>query len=423
MEIVKHQQLKATLSTVKKDTLPNLFLICGEAFLVRSSFKILADTLLGENPSSFSMDKIDGLTVPLGDIIEQVSTFSFPASQKIFAVTDMPLFATDRSTTQIRYKESDFELMESFIQNGWPDDHTLVLLAHQSDKRKKIYKIIAGHGWIIDCTVPQGARKVDQEEQLAVLRGLSDAILKKRAKQLDPQAFRQLVELTGFNLDLFSQNLDKLVAYASERSLISTDDVSAVIVRDKKDPIFNLTNAVQDKNTKEALFYLNALAADGFHPLQFLKSFENLYRKLIYTKDTLLTLYPEGIHLGQMSFNQFKQSVLPKLVEQDNQRIKEVETLELLLTGSPLKKKDIPKELKLVANPKNAYPVFQTCRQADQYSLDELFGILIFLSDLDFQMKTSTFDIMTQIENFIIKLSAKGGFQYAQKNKDYRHNF
>ncbi len=50
------------------------------------------------------------------------------------------------------------------------------------------------------------------------------------------------------------------------------------------------------------------------------------------------------------------------------------------------------------------------------FSLIELQQALIFLSDIDYELKSSSFDIRTMIENFIIKTCSKGGFVYAKEN-------
>jgi len=39
-----------------------------------------------------------------------------------------------------------------------------------------------------------------------------------------------------------------------------------------------------------------------------------------------------------------------------------------------------------------------------------------FISDIDYELKSSSFDIRTMIENLIIKTCSKGGFDYAKEN-------
>jgi DNA polymerase-3 subunit delta len=72
-------------------------------------------------------------------------------------------------------------------------------------------------------------------------------------------------------------------------------------------------------------------------------------------------------------------------------------------------KKDGFKDLLLAPNPKNPYPVYQVFLKSENFSLSNLNQALVFISDLDYKMKTSAIDAKTQMENFIIQLCSKGG--------------
>ncbi|MBT3386953.1 MAG: DNA polymerase III subunit delta [Desulfobacula sp.] len=412
--IIKYSLLEAFLKSAQEKDIPSLVLIYGESFLVKQTFKIMSCFMLEKDKQKFALEILEGGIVSMGDIIEQVSTFSFLVSKKVVAVKNIPLFQTQKNSTDISFSSSDLDRLMDFIVKGIPKNHYLILTTSLVDKRKKIYKTIADKGLIIDCSVAQGARKADQDEQNAVLQTIADKILSTSEKTIDNQAFKTLVDLTGFNLGILSQNLEKLIAYSGKAKIISTADVKAVVKRDKKDPIFYLTNAVMAKDIKNALFYLNSLFNEGFHPLQILKSFENLIRKLILVKCfTQKVSKNNKMSLKKMNFNSFKQSVLPKIVHYDEQTKISMEDRDQYLSNEDLKKNaNKANDLFLAPNPKNAYPVFQTFQKSENFSLNELNQALIFLGDLDYKLKSSSIDAKTQIENFIIKICRKGGFEH-----------
>ena len=424
---VKHNKLDSFFNTLQEDdVLPGLVLIYGEPYLVKQAFKAISSFLVGNNNMQFAMETLEGGSVSMGDIIEQVSTFSFLVPQKIVAVKNAPLFQTQQGSQYINFSPSDLDRLIEFIQKGIPLNHFLILTATRIDKRKKIYKALADKGLIIDCSVPTGARKTDMDEQRTVLQNVAGQILSKSGKTIDNQAFHALVDLTGFNLDLLSQNLEKLVAYSGKSRTISTADVKTVIIRDKKDPIFNLTNAFMAKDIKNALFYLNSLFNEGFHPLQILKSFENQIRKLILVKCFTRQFYQtnKNVSLKKINFNSFKQVVLPQIIAHDKQTKTAIEGQdEYLSRESSKKKKGKVNDLFLAPNPQNAYPVFQVFQKSENFSLNELSQSLFFLSDLDYRLKSSSFDAKTAIESFIINICSKGGFVYAEENQNHRHRF
>ena len=80
-------------------------------------------------------------------------------------------------------------------------------------------------------------------------------------------------------------------------------------------------------------------------------------------------------------------------------------------TTNSNKKTKIVNDLFLAPNPQNSYPVFQIFQKSENFSLNELNQALIFFSDLDYRLKSTSFDAKTAIENFIIKICSKGGFE------------
>ncbi len=426
MTLVKYNKLESFTGSVKEDDIPNLFLIHGESYLLTRAFKALSSFLVGNDKRQFALETLEGGLVTMGQIIEQVATFSFLVSKKIVAVKNIPLFQTLQSSAEISFSPSEIDHFINFIEKGIPANHFLILTTSLIDKRKKIYKAIQDKGLIIDCSVAAGARKADLDEQRAVLQNVSGMILSKYKKTIETQAFHALVDLTGFNLDLFSQNLEKLIAYSGKAKIITTADVKTVIVRDKKDPIFNLTNAFIAKDVKKALFYVNSLFNEGFHPLQILKSFENQIRKLLLVKCFTQEFYQNNtsISLKRINFNSFKQAVLPKIIAHDEQTKTTIDVQEEYWSSKSSKKKsNKSNDLFLAPNPKNAYPVFQVFQKSENFSLNELKQSLIFLSDLDYRLKSSSFDAKTAIESFIINTCSKGGFVYAEKNKNRGNYF
>nr|NJM01531.1 hypothetical protein [Desulfobacula sp.] len=130
------------------------------------------------------------------------------------------------------------------------------------------------------------------------------------------------------------------------------------------------------------------------------------------------------MNLKNMNFNVFKQSVLPEILTHDKETKAKIEAWkEFLGEKDPKEKTGSAHDLLLASNPQNAYPVFQIFQKSENFSLNELQDALIFLSDLDYRLKSSSFDAKTAFEMFIIKICSKGGFVYAYENQDRRHHF
>ena len=416
-QIIKHNNLEHFLSSADSRAFPNLIFIHGEQYLLKQALDIVSQFLLGSNHDKFALETLEGGSVTMGEIIEQVSTFSFLLSRKVILVKNIPLFQSKTKTNEIVFSQSELDHFMDFFEKGIPENHYLILTSNLVDKRKKIFKEIKKKALIIDCQVASGSRKADIDEQRAVLQTIARQVLSKADKNLEPRAFISLVDLTGFDLELFSRNLEKLIVYAGKNPIITNADISKVISRDKTDPIFNLTNALMEKNTEKTLFYFNSLLNKGFHILQLLRSLENQIRKLILVKCCTQQIgHNKTLGIKKMNFNAFKQSILPKVVEYDKKTKTDIKELNESFLNHDSKKKSKQNELLLAPNPKNAYPVFQIFQKSENFSQTELNQALIFLSDMDYKMKSSSFNVKTALENFIINICSKGGFIHAQKN-------
>jgi DNA polymerase-3 subunit delta len=410
--LISYKALEKSLDGVSKDDALNTVLVCGEPFLVNRALDALVPVLLKGESKQFGLDILDGKTTPVGEIAEQAGTFSFLGTRKVIAVKDAPLFLTKASAGEISYGDKDLQVLTRLVEDGIPDNHVLVFTTGAPDRRKKVYKHILKYGLVVDCTVATGARKADVEEQQAVLRDISRQILLKTGKQMAPDAFMALVDQTGFNPELFANAIEKLLTYIGGRDRISVADIGAVVHKDKKDPIFTLTNAVMEKDVAKALTLLSSLLSDGFHPLQILKTLENQVRKLLAVKSFMTGLNTGragGPPLKSMQFNAFKQMLLPAIVDWDANALKaDEETMVFFRAENEKSKKKSAQppanDLLLAPNPKNAYPIFQNFLKSENFALEELTHALSDLCDLDYRIKSSGADAATGLENLIMTL-------------------
>ena len=432
MPTVKHNTLEKWAAQCPETRFPACILVAGDAFLVQESIEQITAFLFKDQSAGPSLEVLDGRSAPMGDIIEQVTTFSFFPGRKVIVLKQAPIFSTTPGAGEMVYSEKDILRLSGLVEKGIPEDNFLIMTAPSLDRRRKIYKTLDTSGLIIDCTVAQGARKADLDDQRAVLQDIARKVLGRSGKTMDQAAFSMLTDLTGFDPGLFARNLEKLAAYSGTRQAVVQADIQAIIPRDKKDPIFSLTNALMEKNTGQSLFYLSSLFADGFHPLQILKAFENLVRKLLLVKafaENFAQRHPEA-RLDRLHFNTFKQKILPAVIAHDDVVKQHSQAFQTILAGKVTpdgkkkeKKTALLPDLLLAPNPKSPYPVFQSFDKSARFSLNELCAALIALGDLDFALKSSSMEAKVGIENFVIIFCQKGGWLHAAENQNNCNHF
>ena len=129
-------------------------------------------------------------------------------------------------------------------------------------------------------TLPSKAR----ERRDFVLRWLRDRARSLNV-ELDPQAATLLADILGTNLRLLNQELEKLRTYVGAGGYISPEAVHQIVPYTHEASIFDMLNAIGDRNPRRAVRLLQQALQDGQHPLQILALIARQYRIYIGLKD------------------------------------------------------------------------------------------------------------------------------------------
>lgn len=308
----------------------------------------------------------------------------------------------------------DVQNLVDAIVKGFPPNHYLMITAGTKvPKNRKFYKCVAGQGLVVDCHVPLGERKADKAVQETVLREIADRALRGAGKKMNPGLLAQVVQLTGFDPATFRNNIEKLIDYSGPRSEITREDIDSVLKRSKSDPIYELTNAVAERNLQSALFYLNTLLANDFHPLQVLSALANQMRKLLVAKNFARSTYGRDWQKG-LPFPQFQSSVLPAIQQYDAHIASERAQWEPAESESPRqgadkKSKKAFADLALASGSGSAYPVFQTLLKSENFSQEELIAALAQLGEADVRLKSSGQDPVLVVKHLVMAVCHRTG--------------
>jgi DNA polymerase-3 subunit delta len=364
--------------------------------------KALADDKL-KNAAQFFLKFLTNAGYTLDDLNPEfrgkpTSTVLAPFSDQD-AVKRLVQYCREKKMKPPNYKDEG-DILQRSIEKGFVDNHYLIIAVDTVDRRRKLFKVIKDNGLVVDCSVPKGEKRADKQAQNAVLKEALSTILSSSGKSMEPAAFQTLCDLTGFDLRLFSQNMEKLVDYVGKNPVIRTADVSAVVQRSRQDPIYAFTNAILDRNTQEALFLLNSLLHQEMHPLQVLTAMVNQFRKLLLAKNFVLTEQGKCWVKGG-SYGHFTANVFSAIENYD----KEVTTIisswhEMInqknddsVTNSNKKKKNrkttTATDLRIIKNKNSPYPVYQLFLRTDSFSIEDIMASLEKLSQADYNLKTS----------------------------------
>ncbi|PKK87202.1 MAG: hypothetical protein CVV64_22530, partial [Candidatus Wallbacteria bacterium HGW-Wallbacteria-1] len=168
------------------------------------------------------------------------------------------------------------EQFEELLDKGLPAGNCLILTAEAVDKRKKIFKVIDKAGIVLHFGAIKGESATGETFKLEAQK-----LLGRNGKGLAPSAWIALGKKTGFQLRPSLNELQKLISFVGDRSVIEEKDVEEVVGKTKEDSIFDLTTALAEKNAQAALLALKAMLDQGMHHLMILTMISREIRMLL----------------------------------------------------------------------------------------------------------------------------------------------
>ncbi|HVB74195.1 MAG TPA: DNA polymerase III subunit delta [Ktedonobacteraceae bacterium] len=259
----------------------------------------------------YNSDTYSGSETPLSTLIATCDTFPFLTEVRLVVLEGLPRKrkGEDSSAEHVENKEAKdapesrpkkskksknlaetrggFEKGLAEYLARLPETTTLIaLMDEELSASSPLLKAAQEHGKVIQCTLPKGAAL----ESWIAKRAQSIGV------KITPEATSLLANFTGNQLRMLANELDKLAAYAGERAVIDIQDVRLLSAQAQEARIFDLTDALAQRNRKQALDLLHDLLADGEPPLKLISTITSQVRSLLLVKE----LANDGLRIQQI---------------------------------------------------------------------------------------------------------------------------
>lgn len=229
------EELKKQL---KENNIGRLYLFTGpEQFLVRFYVNQMLEKLLDENTKTFNYSEYSG-KVSLQAVSDAMSMFPAFAQRRVVLVKESTLFKQGA-------KETDWNAFFKSL----PDYLCLIFIQEEVDKRVSFYKAMKSHGLIIEC---------NRQDESALTKWVINRFSRHR-KQIDEKDAAYLVTLLDPDMTFMALELEKIAYCAGASERITRKIIDAVATRSMKSRIFDLTDAISQRQTTQALQILNDL--------------------------------------------------------------------------------------------------------------------------------------------------------------------
>ena len=168
-----------------------------------------------------------------------------------------------------------------------PDSTVLIVVVDEElSASSALLKAAQEHGKVMQFTLPRGAAVKTWIENRAKSTGVKIA----------PEAASMLADYIGNHLRLLANEIDKLATYVGRGATIEADDVRKLSAQVQEARVFDLTDALAERNRKKALDLLHDLLADGEPPLRLISIITSQVRNLLLVKE----LTGEGLRVSQI---------------------------------------------------------------------------------------------------------------------------
>jgi DNA polymerase-3 subunit delta len=255
---------------LKPGGIGKLYLLVGpEEFLTRRLISQIVELALDGGMREFNFVEMDPASVDPPALLQELNAYPLGSAKRAVVIRDINSLSAPVQET----------LAEAIAD--LPDFLTLVLAADRMDRRKSLYKALSSEAEVVELnTLRPGEAKAWIRE-----------LLEENGKRVSAGLVESIYELTGNDLSDISNEVRNLIEYMGGRDTVTEEDVNTLVASRRKEPIYNLTDHIADRNLELAWTTLKHLLAEGEHELRILWHLDFMVKRLLRAK----CLQEEGV--------------------------------------------------------------------------------------------------------------------------------
>jgi DNA polymerase-3 subunit delta len=256
----------ASAKTKLKATTANIYAVVGsdEAEVKRIAAE-LAQKLTPAEGGDFGLEVIDGAAdnaeqaaTRIRSTIEALNTLPFMGGGKLVWLKNAN-FLADNPIGRSAAVVAALEELTEVIGGDIGPDVTFLLSASEVDKRRTFYKSLVKRAELQVFDRLDSTRSGWEEEAIETVRSRA----KKRKLQLDDDALDLFVLLTGGDTRQIDNELEKIDIYLGEKRTVDVDLVRELVPLSRAGVIFELGNALAERDLERALRLVRRLLDQG----------------------------------------------------------------------------------------------------------------------------------------------------------------
>lgn len=235
---------------IKENKIPNICLLYGsEDYLKRQYKKRLIEALL-PNKDSMNLNFFEKKSDRAGDLKS--------LELEIISIADtLPFFSDKRVIVceNTGFFKNKTEYIGEYLKNV-PEHTYFIFLENEVSFAVKSTKAAVAQGFIEEYNKP------DTKD----LRSWITGKVKSQGKTITSGALTDFINRTDISMDNMAMELIKLLSYCMDKNNITEEDVREICVTSLEEEVFEIANALSEKNKERALRAYNELYALKIEP-------------------------------------------------------------------------------------------------------------------------------------------------------------
>ena len=230
--------MKTIDNDIKRQELKKVYLLYGEERYLIRQYRDKLKKALADPDDTMNFSSFEGDDINVKEIIDLAETLPFFAERRVIFIEDSKWF-----------KKGGDELGDYLPE--LPETTYMVFVEEEVDKRSKLFKAVGKCGNAVEF-----GKQTDE-----ILMKWVGGRISREGKNITQAAYQSFIAKTGTDMQNIEKELEKLLCYTMDKSVIEPEDVEAITTEQISNKVFEMVDAIASHKQKYAMdLYYDLLA-------------------------------------------------------------------------------------------------------------------------------------------------------------------
>jgi DNA polymerase-3 subunit delta len=265
--------MKVIREHIKTGNFKPFYLLYGSEEYLKKLYRDKLKNAILKDENEMNYSHFDGKDTDPIKVSEVAQTLPFFSDYRLIVIEDSGLF------------KSQSEMSERL--DKIPDSTIIVFVETEVDKRNKLFKMVRDRGVVSEMN------GLDEQN----LKLFVNSLFTQEGKKITEASIVYLLDKTGTDMVNISNEAEKIISYSMDRSVVTNEDIDAVVTTQITGKIFQMIDAIGSKQESKALALYYDLLSVREKPMSILFLITRHFNILLQVKN----LQANGFSSASMS--------------------------------------------------------------------------------------------------------------------------